>query len=134
MVVVFFAVAALGNRMESYGAPAAGRDLPLASARPGAPLEPIQVVAWGADWCKYCLKNKPELTRLSKTGKYVIIHVDFDKHREFAKRYRIFKVPTYFVVRGNIIIYRTNSIQDLKRFKLPPQEKPNGSPKHTSSK
>ena len=80
---------------------------------------PIQVLAWGADWCKYCQRNKPELERLQKSGKYVIIYVDFDSNRELAKIHKVTNLPTYFVIEDDNVVYRTNSITDLKAYKPP---------------
>ncbi len=79
----------------------------------GTPKQPIQVVAWTADWCKYCREDKPTLQKWIKDGKIVVIFVDFDEHKEFAKRYNIKYLPTYFVVKDDKIVYRTNKIAEI---------------------
>lgn len=100
------------------GAPDAGRDRGLASALPGAPKAepPIQVVVWGAKWCKVCVRNKPKLERLSKSGKYVIIDIDIDKHRDYARKRGITKLPSYYVVKDGLIVFKTHSLKALKSY------------------
>lgn len=83
----------------------------------------IQVVAWGSKSCRFCVRDKPELLRLQKSGKYVILFVDFDKHREFARKHKITKLPTYFVVKKNKVVFRTNSLKRLKAYTPPPEPK-----------
>ena len=82
-----------------------------------AKQEPIQVVAWGADWCTWCEKNKPELLRLHKTGKYVIMFIDYDQHKDFARDHGIKKLPMYFVIENNFVVYKTYSLKALKSYK-----------------
>lgn len=87
----------------------------VASA-PLAPEPPIQVVVWGAKWCKYCVKNRPELDRLSKSGRYDMIHIDLDKYREFARRHNITRLPAYYVVANGRVLFKTNDLNTLKSY------------------
>lgn len=79
--------------------------------------EPIQVVAWGAEWCTWCVKNKPELLRLHKSGKYVIMFIDYDKHKAFARDHGITRLPSYFVIENNFVMFKTGSLKALKAYK-----------------
>ena len=100
---------------------AESRVLPLAtgSLLAGVEVSPIRVVAWGAEWCHYCRKNKPELERLQKSGKYVIIYYDYDDNKDLAKQLNIKNLPTYLVVLDDKIVLRTTSISTLKAYKPP---------------
>lgn len=84
---------------------------------------PIQVVAWGAEWCRFCKKNKPELLRLQKTGKYVILFIDTDEQPELAREHKITRLPTYFVVVDKDVVLRTTSLTVLKSYRPPKKEK-----------
>ena len=109
-----------------------GRDRDPASAYAGkdcCPQPPIQVVAWGADWCVFCKRNKPELLRLQETGRYVIMFIDYDTNKKLAKKFKVKALPTYFVVLDDNVVFRTTSLDELKTYKPPKKEKDNGNTK-----
>jgi len=93
-----------------------GSDSQTDTAPRAEALPPIQVVVWGAPWCHWCTKNKPELKRLHKSGRYVIMFINYDDHKDFAKAYGITKLPSYFVVENNRVVYKTNNLQSLKSY------------------
>lgn len=84
---------------------------PLTAGRP-----PTFVVAWGASWCHYCVRNKPELKRLHKSGEYVIMFIDYDVHRDFARKHGITTLPSYFIIENNRVKLKTNSLTELKEY------------------
>mgnify|MGYP003146929226 CR=1 FL=1 len=74
-------------------------------------------MAWGATWCAYCKRDYPELKRLSETGRYAIIRIDYDEDRELAKKYKVKRLPTYFIIEDEVVVFRTGKVHKLKSYK-----------------
>ena len=87
------------------------------AARAGEKADKVQLVVWTAPWCGYCQREKPKLKRLSKSGEYAIMVVDYDQNKAFAKKYGVTTLPTYFIVENNLIVFRSNSLDKALQFK-----------------
>ena len=70
LVAILCLIAAIGCRENSPPAP-----LPQAPTR--------QVIAFTAEWCAPCRKNKPAITELELQGAR-IVHVNIDTHKIMA--------------------------------------------------
>ena len=76
----------------------------------------VQIVVWTAPWCGYCQRDKPKLKRLTETGLYAIMVIDYDQNKSFAKRYGVTTLPTYFIVENDLIVFRSNSLDKALQF------------------
>jgi thioredoxin 1 len=66
------------------------------------------LVEFGAPWCGPCRALAPVLEEiaLERAGTLVVAAVDLDRLREFARRYRIWSVPTMIVFTGGAAVGR----------------------------
>lgn len=91
----------------------------LPTLRP-TPQPKYVIVAFGAEWCEACLKNRPALEKLNTPPSRQVRYVDVDKEPEIADDYGIKTVPMYVVWErkrfGYVEIGRTSDIGQLSRM------------------
>jgi thioredoxin 1 len=66
------------------------------------------LVEFGAPWCGPCRALAPVLEEIAaeRAGTLVVAAVDLDRLRDFARRYRIWSVPTMIVFTGGAAVGR----------------------------
>ena len=64
------------------------------------PVKPVKVkpfvIAFGATWCTWCQKARPDLARIEAAG-FEVTHIDIDRQADVAKKYGVTSVPTFFI-------------------------------------
>lgn len=76
--------------------------------------ERVVLVAFGAKWCGPCRHLDPELDFVRKglTGKILIVHVDIDQHRDFARQCHVESIPCMVLFKGRKEISRRVGYSD----------------------
>lgn len=72
------------------------------------PPSEVEIVAFTADWCPACRRDKPRLEELKKQG-YKVTCIDpraSQENRELAKKYGVSTIPAYFVDGKRVDIHR----------------------------
>jgi thiol-disulfide isomerase/thioredoxin len=69
----------------------------------------VEVLAFTAEWCSDCQRDKPKLAALRNAGVKVTT-IDVDKQRSIARKYGVTQLPTYIVLQDGVEIKRTGSI------------------------
>ena len=68
-----------------------------------------QVLAFTADWCQACQRDKPELAELRRRG-VEVVEIDYDARPDLVRKYRVRRLPTYIVLKDGEEVERTESI------------------------
>jgi len=68
-----------------------------------------QVLAFTADWCQACQRDKPKLADLRRQG-VEVIEIDYDARPDLVQQYRVRRLPTYIVLKDGKEVERTESI------------------------
>jgi thioredoxin 1 len=84
-----------------------------ASMEIATPPSKPTLLAFQADWCEPCRRDKPKLKELEK--KFNVIRIDVDKNKDAVKDYQVKTIPLYVVLRGGNETYRTNNINSLEK-------------------
>ena len=69
----------------------------------------IEVLAFTADWCPACQRDKPYIKQLQQQGLKITI---IDDPKEI-KRYGVKLLPTYIILENGIEMKRTNNVRKL---------------------
>lgn len=75
----------------------------------------VQVLAFTADWCGACQRDKPQLAKLQDAGVNVR-SVDADAEPNMLKRHRVTRLPTYVVLEDGVEQHRTGDIVALLKI------------------
>ena len=75
------------------------------------------LVCWSADWCHYCQRDKPTIRQIRRDGQFDVLELDYDENRELAKKYKVDKLPTYFIIEAGRLVYRTNNLDNIFNYK-----------------
>ena len=81
---------------------------PEAPDRPG-PASRHQVLAFTADWCQACQRDKPRLAELRRRG-VEVVEIDCDARPDLVRQYRVRRLPTYIVLKDGKEVERTEDI------------------------
>ena len=68
-----------------------------------------QVLAFTADWCQACQRDKPKLADLRRQGAEVI-EIDYDARPDLVRKYGVRRLPTYIVLKDGKEVERTEDI------------------------
>jgi len=68
-----------------------------------------QVLAFTADWCQACQRDKPKLADLRRQG-VKVIEIDYDARPDLVRKYRVRRLPTYIVLKDGEEVERTEDI------------------------
>ncbi len=77
----------------------------------------IEVLAFTADWCPACQRDKSHIKQLQNQGLKITI-IDADTQPEKLKRYGVKLLPTYIILKDGIEIKRTNNVYTLRKWVL----------------
>lgn len=69
----------------------------------------VFVLAFTADWCQACQRDKTKLAELRRRG-VDVVEIDYDTRPELARKYRVRRLPTYIVLEDGKEVERTESI------------------------
>ena len=72
----------------------------------------IEVLAFTADWCPACQRDKPYIKQLQQQGLKITI-IDDPKEN---KSYRVKLLPTYIILNNGIEMKRTNNVHSLRKY------------------
>ena len=67
------------------------------------------VLAFTADWCQACQRDKPKLAELRRRG-VEVVEIDYDALPDLVRKYRVRRLPTYIVLKDGEEVERTESI------------------------
>ena len=82
---------------------------PDRSHRTPTPQITHHVLAFTADWCPACQRDKPKLADLRRQG-VEVIEIDYDARPDLVRKYRVRKLPTYIVLKDGKEVERTEDI------------------------
>jgi len=68
-----------------------------------------QVLAFTADWCQACQRDKPKLAELRRQG-VEVVEIDYDARPDLVRKYRVRRLPTYIVLKDGKEVERTEDI------------------------
>jgi len=68
-----------------------------------------QVLAFTADWCQACQRDKPKLADLRRQG-VEVIEIDYDARPDLVRKYGVRRLPTYIVLKDGKEVERTEDI------------------------
>ncbi len=68
-----------------------------------------QVMAFGADWCPACQRDKKTLAKLERHG-ITVVRIDADARPDLVAKYKVKRLPTYIVLKDGKEIRRTGDI------------------------
>ena len=68
-----------------------------------------QVLAFTADWCQACQRDKPKLDDLRRQG-VEVVEIDYDARPNLVRKYRVRRLPTYIVLEDGKEVERTEDI------------------------
>ncbi len=75
----------------------------------------IEVLDFYATWCIPCRRNAPAVDLLMSQG-HKITKVDIDDQPALKEKYEITSVPTYVVLKRGKEVWRTQNVQELRRY------------------
>ena len=90
-------------------APSPSPKTPDRSRPTPTPQTTHQVLAFTADWCQACQRDKPKLADLRRQG-VEVIEIDYDARPDLVRKYRVRRLPTYIVLKNGEEVERTESI------------------------
>jgi thiol-disulfide isomerase/thioredoxin len=73
------------------------------------PKHQVFVLAFTADWCQACQRDKPKLAELRRRG-VEVVEIDYDARPDLVRKYRVRRLPTYIVLEDGEEVERTESI------------------------
>jgi thioredoxin 1 len=85
------------------------REAPDRSRPTPTPQTTHQVLAFTADWCQACQRDKPKLADLRRQG-VEVVEIDYDARPDLVRKYRVRRLPTYIVLKDGEEVERTESI------------------------
>ena len=103
-VLAFFCVCKTHTGFASQKAPDRSRPTPTCQV--------ISVLAFTADWCQACQRDKPKLAELRRHG-VEVVEIDYDARPDLVRKYRVRRLPTYIVLKNGEEVERTGSIMML---------------------
>ena len=87
-------------------------------SRPTPTHQVFSVLAFTADWCQVCQRDKPKLGELRRQG-VDVVEIDYDARPDLVRKYRVRRLPTYIVIEDGKEVERTESILVLiKRLRF----------------
>lgn len=69
----------------------------------------VFVLAFTADWCQACQRDKPKLAELRRRG-IDVVEIGYDVRPDLVRKYRVRRLPTYIVLQNGEEVERTESI------------------------